>query len=360
MVRLRVVVGLLLAGGAGAAGLAARQTPDARTATPAQTPIKAFHVRGPIYLLTGGGANVVASVGPDGVLLVDTGEAQHAGKMIAAIEQLQRQLATSGVTPLGHGALTRASLERARVPPMPPRPLRYILNTSALPDHVGGNLQIVSALSSRPSGSLERASIEVYEGSAIFAHENVLGRMSRAADGQPALPPEALPTLTYRSEHYKIQPYFNGEGVQMVHRPAAATDGDTLVWFRGSDVIAAGEIFSTTSYPRIDLERGGSIEGEIAALNAIMDLAFPEYIHQGGTLVIPAYGRVADFADVTAYRDMVTIVRDRIRDMVRKGMTLEQIKAARPTADYDPRYVTASDAGAADRFVDVVFRSLPR
>lgn len=322
--------------------------------------IQVLHVRGPVYLLSGAGCNITVSVGRDGVLLVDTGLEQNADKVLAAVQQLQKQLATSGVAPLGYGAETRSSLERLRVTPEPPRPIRYILNTNAHPEHTGGNEKI-SAVGRTATGHNVARDLGVgdsEEGAAIYAHENVLTRMSRRDGNQPETPFGALPRYTYRSEYYKLQPYVNGEGVQLISRPAAYTDGDSLVWFRGSDVIATGDLFSTTSYPLIDLDRGGSIQGEIDALNAIIDLAFPEYIHQGGTLVIPGHGRVSDYADVTTYRDMVTIVRDRVQDMIRKGMTLEQVKTARPTADYDPRYAAGSAAGTADKFVEIVFRSL--
>ena len=136
----------------------------------------------------------------------------------------------------------------------------------------------------------------------------------------------------------RISHFFNGEGIEILHRPAAHTDGDSIVRFRGSDVIATGDLFVTETYPVIDIERGGNIQGVVESLNRILDLAFPEFRTEGGTMIVPGHGRIADSADVAYYRDMVTIIRDRVQGMIKKGMTLEQVKSAKPTADYDPRY----------------------
>ena len=178
--------------------------------------------------------------------------------------------------------------------------------------------------------------------------------------GQPPFPTRALLTSTYYTDSLKLSSFFNGEGVVLLHQPAAFTDGDTMVYFRGSDVIAAGEVYRTTTYPVIDTSKGGTIDGVIEGLNDIIDLSVPEFRSEGGTLVIPAYGRISDVADVAYYRDMVTILRDRIQDLVKKGMTLEQVKAARPTADYDGRYGTATGPWTTEMFVEAVYRTLPR
>jgi glyoxylase-like metal-dependent hydrolase (beta-lactamase superfamily II) len=150
--------------------------------------------------------------------------------------------------------------------------------------------------------------------------------------------------------------YFNGEGVQLIHLPNATTDGDSIVWFRGSDVIVAGDVFEMNNYPQIDADKGGTINGVVAGLNTITDLAFAEFRTEGGTMVVPGHGRLADLGDVAYYRDMVTIVRDRVLDMARKGMTLDQVKRARPTLDWDPRY----GVGNGDTFVEAVYKTLPR
>jgi len=152
--------------------------------------------------------------------------------------------------------------------------------------------------------------------------------------------------------------YFNGEAIEILHQPAAHTDGDSLVFFRRSEVIAAGNVFSTVSYPIIDAEKGGTIQGVIDGLNRILDLAVAEYRAQGGTWVIPSRGRLSDTADVASYRNMVTIIRDRIQDMKDKGMTVAQVKAAKPTLDFDGRYGSTTGPWTTDMFVEAVYRTL--
>ena len=155
----------------------------------------------------------------------------------------------------------------------------------------------------------------------------------------------------YRQVLGAANPYKEGDDAQGV-----AADGDSVVLFRGSDVVAVGDLFSPDSYPFLDLERGGSVQGEIDALNHILELTVPAHTQEGGTYVVPGHGRLCDEADVVEYRDMVVIVRDRILDMLKRSLTLDQIKAAKPTLDYDGRY--ASAFMTADRFVESVYRSL--
>jgi glyoxylase-like metal-dependent hydrolase (beta-lactamase superfamily II) len=140
--------------------------------------------------------------------------------------------------------------------------------------------------------------------------------------------------------------------------PRSHTDGDTMVWFRGSDVIATGDLFSMDGYPRLDLDAGGSINGIVAGLNAILDLAFAEFRLEGGTLIVPGHGRLSDSSDVAYYRDMVTTIRDRVQQMLDKGASLEQVKASKPTLDYDTRFGATSDLWTTDMFVTAVYRSL--
>jgi len=154
----------------------------------------------------------------------------------------------------------------------------------------------------------------------------------------------------------KLSHFFNGDGVQIIHIPSAHTDGDSIVYFRHSDVIAAGDIFDMTHYPVIDVEKGGSINGVVDGLNTILDLVIPEFRMEGGTMVVPGHGRLCDGGDVAYYRDMVTIIRDRVQDMIKKGLTIEQIKAAKPSADYDPRWSTKEYS--ADMFVEAAYKSL--
>ncbi len=325
---------------------------------PAAPEIEVLHVRGPIYLIAGAGANITLSVGPDGVLVTDTGSAQMADRVLAAIEGLQRQVAARPEPPLGWGALTRSTLERERTTPAPPKPIRFVISTNGDEDHTGGNAKVLAAGKTITGGNVAGDLGDAEDSAALYAHENVLLRMSRGATaGKPA---PVLPTDTYFTPYYKLSHFFNGEGVQIIHLPKAHTDGDSMVWFRGSDVIATGDVFSTTTYPVVDLERGGSIQGVLDALNDILDLAISEFRAEGGTMIIPGHGAISDSADVAYYRDMVTKIRDRIEDSVKKGMTLEQVKASKPTRDYDARYGAASGPATPDRFVEGVYRSLTR
>jgi hypothetical protein len=187
---------------------------------------------------------------------------------------------------------------------------------------------------------------------AVIAHEKVLDRMSTPSGNQAARATDAWPTDTYHRQFYKLTSYFNGEPVVVYHEPNAHTDGDSIVYFRHSEVIAAGEVFSTVSYPLIDIEKGGSIQGIIDGLNNILDLAVAEYRSQGGTWIVPGHGRLSDVADVASYRNMVVMIRDRIQDMMKSGRTLEQIKAAKPSLDFDGRYGSTTGAWTTSMFIE--------
>ena len=287
--------------------------------------IGTLRVRDNIYMLVGAGGNITVQVGNDGVFLVDTQYAPLSEKIIAAIRAISD------------------------------KPIRYIVNTHHHGDHTGGNENLRLAGSTVSGGNMAGAIRDSGVGAAIVAHENVLLRLS-SATGAQAIPSDGWPTSTFFGDEKKI--FFNGEGIQVMHLPSAHTDGDSIVFFRRSDVIAAGDVFITTNYPVIDVSAGGSYHGILDALNRIVDLIIPVYGQDGGTLVIPGHGRLTDLGDVLNYREMVIVIRDRLQSMIDQGMTLEQVKAAKPTMDYDPVYGATTGFWTTDRFIEVAYESL--
>jgi cyclase len=290
--------------------------------------IEVLPVQGNVYMVASAGGNITLQVGKSGVLMVDTASAPMSGKVLAAIRKLSE------------------------------KPLRYVVNTAVDADHIGGNESLAKVFGSATEVSV----VNTPGGSAtqtvaILAHQKVLDRMSAPDGARPPWPTTAWPTDTFLGEEKEL--YFNGEGIQILHQPAAHTDGDSIVYFRRSDVISAGDIFITTGYPVIDLAKGGSLQGVITGLNRILDLAIPAHHEEGGTYVIPGHGRICDEFDVLEYRDMITIIRDRIQAMIKKGMTLEQVKAARPSRDYDPQY-GATSGWTTDMFVEAAYKSLAK
>jgi glyoxylase-like metal-dependent hydrolase (beta-lactamase superfamily II) len=289
--------------------------------------LEVLQLRPNFFMIAGAGANIGVQVGDDGVVVVDAGSSASAANVLAAIEKIS------------------------------PRPIRYIIATSADPDHVGGNETLSKAgqtLFTAP-GSRELPGNFLEGVASILSAENVLSRMSAPTGQASPYPAAAWPTETFDQPRKYM--FLNGEGIEIFHQPAAHTDGDAVVFFRRSDVVVAGDILDMTRFPVIDVARGGSIEGEIAALNRLIDLAIPSVpivSREAGTIVIPGHGRLGDQLDVVEYRDMVSIIRDRVRDLRDAGMTLDQVKAASPARGYTRRY------GAEAGFIEAIFNSLPR
>jgi cyclase len=297
-----------------------RQAPT-QTAAAKPGPLETLPVQGSVHVIVGSGANVVVQVGPLGSVVVDPGSQERGAEVLAAIR-----------------ALSRA-------------PIRFIINTHAHPDHVSAN----ELLAASGAGIGNRAVPAVGSGQLgrpeIVAHELVLNRMSSAGEGVAV---GLRPTATFSSEEKVL--FVNGEGIQIVHQPAAHSDGDSLVFFRRSDVIASGDLFSMETYPIIDVDQGGSITGVVAGLNRLLKLAISGEKVEAGTMIVPGHGRISDEADLVEYRDMVTIVRERVEDLIRRGMTLAQVQAARPTLDYDGLYGRVP-GWTAEQFVEAVYRT---
>ncbi|HEY1241364.1 MAG TPA: MBL fold metallo-hydrolase [Bryobacteraceae bacterium] len=280
------------------------------------------HVKGGVYMMTGAGGNTAVQVGNDGVLIVDTQFAPLAQKLMTEIRKLNRG------------------------------PVLFIVNTHFHPDHVGGNAALAQMIGAArgPGRSDGDAPLK------IVANENVLNRLTQKVPNQPPFPDAGLPVDEYFTPFKDL--HMNGEAVFLYHEPKAHTDGDSVVLFRGSDVVVTGDIFTPGGYPFLDVEHGGTVQGEIAALDHILELTVPAKTQEGGTYVIPGHGRICDEADVVEFRDMVVIIRDRIQDMVKRDMTLDQIKAARPTRDYDTEYMGPGSFVKADQFVEAIYKSL--
>lgn len=287
--------------------------------------IHAVHVQGNVWMLVTPGGNLALQIGPEGALLVDTGRNGTSDAVLAAIRQ---------VTPL---------------------PLRYIINTSAGPTAAGNN----PVLGGLKGGATDRRGSGPMP--AIIGHENVLAHL-----GAPAAPgAEVFPAVSWPSDAYlgpKRSIRYNGEAIDIIHQPSAYSDADSIVYFRGSDVVVAGEIFSTKRFPLVDRAHGGTVTGVLAGLNALEDIAVPtvivESFNEDGTLLIPGSGRLSDKDDLTEYRDMVHIARNRIVNLVSKRQSLDAIKASRPLIDYETRYSVPE--WTTSMFIDALYAELTR
>jgi glyoxylase-like metal-dependent hydrolase (beta-lactamase superfamily II) len=291
--------------------------------------LEILRVQGNVHMIAGAGANVAVQIGEEGAFVVDAGGSGQSQRLLTAVNRLTN------------------------------RPIRFLVNTNADSDHIAGNDVIVKSQRGtrgpQPGGGGGGAPGQNV-GVVTVAHENAFNRMSTGSEGVPPLTGDALPASTFFTPRKDL--FSNGEPVQLISQPAAHTDGDILVFFRKSDVVVTGDVFVTTSYPVIDTARGGSVQGVIDALNAIIELTVPERNQMGGTRVIPGHGRICNEADVVDYRDMVTIIRDRVQEMAKKGMTLQQIKAARPSLEYDGIYGATTGNWTTDRFIETVFSSV--
>ena len=307
-------------------GRLAAQAPAPASAPAASDEIRVLPLRPNVFMLIGPGGNTVVQVEP-----------QTRPPRIPGFYQGSYGVVIVDSQPAAQGEALRAAIRRLST-----GPVRFVINTHIHDDHIGGNEALTRREGNARGG----------DPTLIVSHENVLLKL--AEEGR--VPQGGLPTDTYLDTK---EIWLNNEAIQLFHQPHAHTDGDTLVYFRKSDVIAAGDLFDTTSYPVIDVKQGGAVQGIIDGLNRILDIAIPENSGEGGTMVVPGRGRLSDESDVVEYRNMVVIIRDRIQDLVKRGMTVAQVKAARPTLDYDFRYGT-NRAWTSDMFVEAIYNELKK
>jgi cyclase len=282
-----------------------------------------------VYMLVGAGGNIAIQVGDEGVVVVDTGLAAAADAVLAAIRTVTD------------------------------KPIRYIINTHAHADHAGGNEHIVASSGGQrtDAGGGAGAALQQNPGGVIVvAHDNTAMRMLLPPEGQPAYPEQAVARSTFITADKQL--YFNGEAIELWHHSNAHTDGDVVVFFRRSDVIVAGDVLHTATFPVFDADTGGRLQGMLNGLNHVIDIAVPAFNQIGGTRIVPGHGWLCTESDVVELRDMATIVRDRIQDMIQRNFTLAQVKAARPVIDYDPVYGAATGRWTTDRFLEAVHADL--
>jgi glyoxylase-like metal-dependent hydrolase (beta-lactamase superfamily II) len=297
--------------------------PLTAAAQQAATNLDVLEVRPSFFVIAGAGANIGVQIGEDGLVIVDAGSAAAVPGVLAAIKRLS------------------------------PKPIRYVIDTGPDADHVGGNEALSSAgeklfAGGLPGGGQPNAASTADRVAPVVAVEGVLRHLAKS-------PAAVWPTEVF---HYARKAmYLNGEAIEMLHQPSAHTDSDLFVFFRRSDVVMAGEVLDTRQFPVIDVARGGSIQGELAALNRLVELAVPStpvVTREAGTIVVPGHGRLCDAYDVVEYRDMLTIIADRVRDSIKAGKSLAGVKAAQPAKGYVGRY------GNPDALVEAVYRSLAK
>jgi glyoxylase-like metal-dependent hydrolase (beta-lactamase superfamily II) len=315
-----MALALLLGEHQGAQALLAQQHPSTITAG-----LETIQIRPNVYVIFGAGANVTVHVGPDGLVLVDSGSSETADKLLEAVKSIS------------------------------PRPIRLIINTSADADHVGGNGVVGSAgvsMSFDPFANGNHAT--------VLAHENVLRRMSAPTGSQSPFPSTMWPTETFTSRFRSM--YINDDAIQVIRQTGAHSDSDIMVLFRKADIVVTGDIVDLRQFPVIDRARGGSIQRELEALNRLLTEFvvpnIPQVLKPGGTMVVPGHGYVSDYAEVVEYRDMLTVITDIIQRMIENGMTLDQVKAANPTRGYRGRYGHDTGPWTTDMFVEAIYQSL--
>ena len=278
-------------------------------------------VRKSLYMLVVNGQNVVAQVGPDGVLLVDTGPTSAAGQLLTSLK----------------------SLSDGKI--------QYVVDTDFTDDVVGGVATVVEAggapVAASHYGALPGT---VGSGTTVVAQNLVAYHLATQPHPSASAAQPGIQFTNYRALA------FNGEPIEIWGVPAAIDDANSVVFFRKADVIFAGNLLDTTRYPRIDAVNGGAIEGVINGLTRVIKSAVPGRNATGGTLVIPGHGHLCNQIDVVYYRNMLVIIRDRVRDMVRKGMTLPRVLAAEPTADYEGLYGSKIGNWTTEMFVSAIFQ----
>jgi glyoxylase-like metal-dependent hydrolase (beta-lactamase superfamily II) len=288
---------------------------------PAPDPaLEVIKVQGNVWMIAGAGANIAVQAGEQGVIVVDTGAAGLSERVIAAI----RGIST--------------------------RPIRYIINTSVAPQHVGGNAVLAALPGGSTAGAARGATV------AVIAQENVQARMTRPVDGSAPFPSAAWPTDGYYAPRRGM--IFNGEGIDIIHLPNAHSDGDSAVYFRGSNVLVTGDVYTTVGFPIVNRAMGGTYAGTLTALNTLLDIAIPDDLAEGGTYIVPGHGRISDEADLVEYRDMVHIIRDRLAQMAADRLTIAQVKAARPAIGWEARY--SRPGWTTDMFIETVYPEFTR